>query len=245
MFASFMPIIGSPPRGYNAPPTRGAAPFLGIWGRADTTIPPLANPYVQGHPGDADVAIDTVWKGFFYTTAAAVMRTWATHNGCAHAATQPPSADGCAGSGACAIGTSAGATCDGYSDGCDGGAPVLRCLHDGGHVAPPWAPAALYAFMCEQDGVRTNHSMHMASSNRDISSLAIPTALAVIGAAALVATACALVLLHARRRRNRPRRPAGSMPRELSLGRVMEGHQPTGSRREVQELPKASSLPPA
>ena len=149
-FAAYMPIVGSPHRGFNVPPQRPAAPFFGIWGRVDDTIPPVANTQVRGHPGDPDVAIDTRYGGYFYTTAEAVVRTWAVHNGCEHAATQPPTPAGCAGSGACEVATNGGAECVGFSSGCADGASVLKCIHPDGHAVPRWAAEAVFAFMGEQ-----------------------------------------------------------------------------------------------
>ena len=52
-FAAFMPIVGSPLRGFLTPHRAGrAVPFFGLWGREDETVPPIANPSAVGHPGE-------------------------------------------------------------------------------------------------------------------------------------------------------------------------------------------------
>jgi len=145
-FAAYMPIVGSPHRGYNRPHVAGPTPFFGIWGRADTTVPPMANPEARGHPGDADVSLDTRWSGWYFATASATVRTWARTNGCAG---EMPTADGCNASMACALSMAAGAACVGYRAGCEGGARVVQCLHGNGHEVPGWAPDALWAFMLD------------------------------------------------------------------------------------------------
>ena len=50
-FAAFMPIVGSPHRGFDRPPSHAPAPFFGLWGRQDTTIPPMANPQTRAYTG--------------------------------------------------------------------------------------------------------------------------------------------------------------------------------------------------
>jgi len=88
-FAAFMPLVGSPHRGFNRAPRGEPVPFFGLWGRNDDTIPPIANPHVRGHPGDPNVSIDTRYGGWYFATATAVTTAWAQVNRC-HNATQPP-----------------------------------------------------------------------------------------------------------------------------------------------------------
>lgn len=146
-FAAFMPLVGSPHRGFNRPPRGGPVPFFGLWGRTDDTIPPIANPHFRGHPGDPEVSIDTRYGGWYFVTATAIATAWARANGCLGAA-QPPTPAGCTGR-ACALSIAAGAECVGWSAGCADGASVVRCYHPGGHEVPAWAPTVLSAFMEE------------------------------------------------------------------------------------------------
>ena len=168
-FAAYMPIVGSPHRDFAAHfPLGGPVAFFGIWGRNDATIPPIANPSVVGHPGDKDVALDTQWKGYYFRTADATAAAWARENRCANASQSPllntssagtsisGARDGCGDSEACRIAMSAssgwGAACKGWAaETCEGSAAVLLCLHPRGHETPPWAPAAVVAFMREHN----------------------------------------------------------------------------------------------
>lgn len=168
-FAAYMPIVGSPHRDFAAHfPLGGPVAFFGIWGRNDATIPPIANPSVVGHPGDKDVALDTQWKGYYFRTADATAVAWARENRCANASQSPllntssagtsisGARDGCGDSEACRIAMSAssgwGAACKGWAaETCEGSAAVLLCLHPRGHETPPWAPAAVVAFMREHN----------------------------------------------------------------------------------------------
>ena len=129
---------------------------VSITSRADSPTPPIVNPTANGHPGDADVAVDTAYGqsgGYFYHTSESVVRRWAAANGCDGASEGNGNATGCtAGSAACALGEANGAACEGFTKGCDGGSVVVGCLHPGGHEVPAWAPDALWAFMRAHTG---------------------------------------------------------------------------------------------
>ena len=147
-FAGFMPLVGSPHRGFNRPHVGGPVPFFGLWGRNDDTVPPLPNPQARGHPGDPDVSVDTHYKsgGWYFTSASAVTRTWAKANGCSDTV---PTLASCNSSTACVTSVAGGASCVGYREGCGTHGVVLHCLHTGGHEVPVWAADALWSFMKE------------------------------------------------------------------------------------------------
>jgi poly(3-hydroxybutyrate) depolymerase len=154
-FAGFLPVVGAPHHGFNQGPALPVAPFLGLWGGVDTTIPPRANIEHAGHPGSADAALDTRWLesvgcGWLYTTARATTRRWAARAQCV---TDPlPCDDECLG--LAGVGNS-----DAYGNAtrdcvvwrkCSGAASteVIECIEvHGGHAVPPWYPAALGAFI--------------------------------------------------------------------------------------------------
>jgi len=79
-----MPVIGSPHAGFLHPPVSLPAPFLGIWGLADRTVPPIPNPSAPGHLGAVapETTIDTRWGGWRFESARTVTRAWAVANGC-------------------------------------------------------------------------------------------------------------------------------------------------------------------
>jgi poly(3-hydroxybutyrate) depolymerase len=255
-FAAYMPIVGSPQRGFEPPqlPVGGPAPFFGIWGRLDTTIPPIANPAARGHPGDKDVALDTQWGGYFFKTADAVLATWAATNGCAGASesllldaesngTSITARLGCENSSvACKIAEGAlsgwGASCKGWpSSLCDDGAAVIQCVHPHGHTMPPWAPAALYAFMQEHPGrivpaspegiSAAGEAALMSGAQQWLRDHVTPQGSSplasgpLMGVAAVIAVAllcgCALSRLRRRRKRNGGARGQVQLPPELSL----------------------------
>ena len=250
-FAAYMPIVGSPQRGFEPPqlPLGGPAPFFGIWGKQDTTIPPIANPDVGGHPGDKDVALDTQWGGYYFRTADAVLATWGATNGCADASeskllldkasndTSITARPGCDNSSvACRIAEGApsgwAATCKGWGAGlCNDGAAVIGCLHPNGHAMPPWAPAALHAFMREHPG-RVAPAVpeppaeeasllakglewargHEASHNPSSPGMLLAMPVLALG----LFIGCALIMLRRRRKRNGARGHL-QLPPELSL----------------------------
>ena len=192
-------------------------------------MPPVANPHVRGHPGDADVAIDS-WSdssGYFYVTASRVVRTWATANAC-HGARDgaAPTAAGCGGASACAIGDAGGATCVGFSDGCAHGAVVLQCTHPGGHVTPQWAPEAIHAFMNEQPRSLAGWSVRAPAAEAHGSRAAA----IVLGVAAAVVVAVALLCMPCTRRLAGRSRFAPRKLKELAPRTLVElGHKgPTG-----------------
>ena len=162
-FAAFLPIIGSPHRGYNRPPSITPMPFFGIWGAIDTTVPAIANPQAPMHPGDPEVALDTAYApagGWLYVASIAVVRLWAASNGCDNAILSPPPCN----SEACRVALAAGAqSCVGWTVGCDANATVIRCLHPGGHTVPVWAPQAHWAYMqqvmAREGGTRSSSTL--------------------------------------------------------------------------------------
>ena len=149
-FAAFMPIVASPHRGFTIPtsPAVRPVPFMGLWGLHDDTIPPIANPHVRGHTGEAGVALDTRWGGWYWQTADFITQQWARANGCDHSNTTDTNASRCEGE-ACVVAAAAGARCVGWTAGCRRGAQVLRCYHQGGHEVPLWSASWLWAFMRE------------------------------------------------------------------------------------------------
>ena len=137
-FASYAPVVGAPHAGFNRPPLY-RAPFFGVWGRIDHTIPPLQNPDAAGHPGDPTAALDAQWSGpgsgWLWSTARNATALWARANGCVPEVVEaPPWVD-----------LDAAAKCVAWS-GCDE-AEVIECLTPGGHEIPPWRARVQWAFM--------------------------------------------------------------------------------------------------
>ena len=130
--------VGAPHAGFNRPPLY-RAPFFGVWGRNDHTIPPLQNPDAAGHPGDPTAALDAQWSGpgsgWLWSTARNATALWARANGCVPEVVEaPPWVD-----------LDVAAECVAWA-GCDE-AEVIECLTPGGHEIPPWRARVQWAFM--------------------------------------------------------------------------------------------------
>ena len=199
VFAGIAPMVGSPHAGFNRGPLLPPLPFLGIWAEGDHTMPPFANPDVQGHPGGPDVALDTRWMqsvgaGWLYTTARATTKLWAVRNGC-EAEPEPCGAE--------CLGISASlpsARCVTWPD-CAGGAEVTECIHlSDVHDAPPWGPTVLWAFM----------NRHPPTQPATAAAIPSPHEWAWVAAAGAVGSLFALGLAAARCRRGVSRRGMAS-----------------------------------
>ena len=75
-FGAFASLIGLPHRGYHQAPSVGSAkPMLLITGGLDTTVPP-------GNWGDQRFTTTQNGESYFYTSASAIMLSWANALGC-------------------------------------------------------------------------------------------------------------------------------------------------------------------
>lgn len=155
-FAAFLPIIGSPHRGFNLGPRQPPRPFFGIWGAVDTTMPPTAAeaaelPSLSGASDLSTVAYDTAYEGYFYNTARNATSRWAAANGCGGGGgggggPTPLAVDMPWATAWYPAARAAGSSCVWWSA-CAAGVRVVECMHPGGHQTPAWAPAALWSFM--------------------------------------------------------------------------------------------------
>ena len=114
---------GLPHAGFNRGPLATPMHLLGMWGLGDRTVPPLSN------TDDPTKSLDTSSSsgGWYYGTARNTTDLWGVRNGCVGRASLNQSAYGM------------GAYSETLREctemqGCDGGAAVIECLFDGGHI---------------------------------------------------------------------------------------------------------------
>ncbi len=114
--AGIAPIVGSPHNGFNLGPRKDSRlSFIGMWGLADTTIPPLSN------LEDGTKAMDQ--DGWYYSTAQNVTDLWAKENGCNVSETETAT-----------LQTPDGPLMQVRYTGCREGGDVVRYLFEAGHV---------------------------------------------------------------------------------------------------------------
>jgi len=137
-----IPIVGLPHYGFSRGPMVEGIRLMGMWGDADTTVPPISN------TDNPDKTLDTDDSGWYYTSANKVMSDWTSGNGC----------DGI---GQDALGdTNWGIGSNGNSFSCTtgcndqvNGVRVVGCIFEGGHVCNKdyiWDP--ILNFMLDTTG---------------------------------------------------------------------------------------------
>jgi len=71
-----VPIVGLPHWGFSEGPLFDNIKMMGMWGASDKVAPPISN------TNDPDKTMDTADPGWYYTSAAKVMKDWTSEKGC-------------------------------------------------------------------------------------------------------------------------------------------------------------------
>jgi poly(3-hydroxybutyrate) depolymerase len=164
-FAGIAAGVGLPHYGYSRgvplASSSGHVSMIGVWGKADTTVPPIPKPH-SGSAGHPDRTFDTEYNGWYYQSHASTAARWAKDNGCGGATSAVTDAWG--------IDAASDLACTRYT-GCRAGVDVVGCLHSKGHSTGAEGYSVMLAYMsahrkvpatdaCAECATASRHRMH-------------------------------------------------------------------------------------